>query len=135
MNEISSLSLSHQIRLLVDSLTDETGHPYSSARIAAATGISDQTLLNLISGKSDNPRLDTLQKLCAFYGISLEYFECTSEQRCIEYLAHRRLEASSPIAHEIAVAADALSSQGKENVLTLLEWIESASAQHERKRH
>jgi transcriptional regulator with XRE-family HTH domain len=108
---------SYQIRLLIDLLPSASGHPYSPARIAAATGISDQTLLNLISGKSDNPRLDTLQKLCAFYGISLEYFECASEQRCTEYLAHRRLEASSPIAHEIAVAADALSPQGKEKAL------------------
>ena len=133
MNEIPSPSLSHRFRLLAEFLTDETGHPYSPTRIAAATGISDQTLLNLISGKSDNPRLDTLQKLCAFYGISLEYFDCASEESCIAYLAQRRIESSSPLIHDIAAEAEALSPQGKENVLTLLAWIESASAEYQRK--
>src|SRR5262249_39533072 len=105
-------------------LPDRAGQPYSLAVISEATGISDQTLLNILNGQSDNPRLDTLLRLCRFYHISLDYFACRAESDCRAYLGQKKVEFASPLVQEIASRSEFLSELGKRNVLTLLDWAE-----------
>jgi transcriptional regulator with XRE-family HTH domain len=115
-----------QIAQLLEHGVDIQGETHTLAEVANATGITYQTLANLVSGKSTNPRLKTLQALCCVYGISLDYFSCETEQICLDYLTQHRLQAASPVMHEITRAYDTLSAKGQRNVLTILEWMRVA---------
>jgi transcriptional regulator with XRE-family HTH domain len=119
-----TIPLKRQLSLLLETSRDGEGHVYSLPHIAAETGITLQTLHNLLNGKAQNPRLDTLQSLCKFFGISLDYFGLTSEAQCRTYLAKKKLDTASPLIQEIATQSQKLSKKGRHNVLTILQWIE-----------
>lgn len=115
-----------QIQLLLDCDAADCSQSRFS-ELAKATGLSDQTWANLLQGKSTNPRLNTLLILCQFFGISLDYFNCTSETECREYLYIHRLRLTSPLLDPIETAADRLSPQGQRNVLAIMEWMRMAA--------
>lgn len=115
-----------QIQLLLDYGMPNSAQPHLS-ELAEATGLSDQTWANLLQGKSTNPRLNTLLSLCQYYEISLDYFDCTSETACREYLYVHRLRSLSPLLGPIETAADRLSPQGQRNVLAIMEWMRLAT--------
>ena len=115
-----------QIAYLLENGVDTQGSTHTLADVAHATGISYQTLANLIEGKSSNPRLKTLQTLCQFYGISLDYFACETETDCQNYLVQHRMQVASPVMHEIASAYGDLSPRGQRNVLAIVEWMRLA---------
>jgi len=119
------ISAGEQINLLIQEGVDPQGKSYTLASAAAAAGISDQTLANLVHGKSQCPRLETTRALCHLYGISLDYFDLDTEVQCRAYLVrHRRKHASALVRH-IATLSDQLSPIGKRNILTILHWIRS----------
>jgi len=117
------LTFGEQLRILIDFYPNKHGQPDSITHIAEATDISVQTLLNLLDGTSASPRLDTARRICTFYGISLDYFDCESEGECIDYLVEQKVETASPLVHEIERETDELSQRGKRNVLSLIEWV------------
>ena len=120
------LTLQAQIRVLLDYGRPECPEP-SLNELAEATGLSDQTWANLLQGKSTNPRLNTLLALCQYFGVSLDYFACTSEEACRTYLYAHRLRDRSPLITDIETAASGLSPQGERNVLAMMEWMRLAA--------
>ena len=121
-----AMDVSAQIRLLLEHGLDSQGQSHNLAEVAAATGIRYQTLANLINGKATNPRLKTLQALCGFYHLSLDYFACETEQACLDYLAHHRMCSASPFIHDLADEANKLTPRGQRNVLKIMTWMELA---------
>ncbi len=119
---VLGMTISEQVRVLFSYNTAPRSIP-NFTEIAGATGISDQTLANLLQGKSTNPRLKTLLALCQYYGISLDYFECETVAACREYLYTHQFRRASSLLSEIAVEAGRLSAKGQRNVLTLMEWM------------
>jgi transcriptional regulator with XRE-family HTH domain len=124
MDTTAAIGLDRQLAILIEALVGPDGRAYSLPRLAASTGIRHQTLHNLLRGKAHNPRLDTLQSLCRFYGISLDYFASQTEAECRAYLAQKRIESAPPIVHEIAAQSNRLSRKGQRNVLAIMQWIE-----------
>lgn len=126
---------SQQVSLLINEGIASTGQSASVAEVARAIGVSHQALMNLVRGKSDNPRLDTVRGLCAFYNISLDYFDCPTEDACRHYLIEQRQTA---LLREIALLSARLSPKGQRNVLALIEWVRVGKtaylAQQQRKR-
>ena len=109
------------------------------ADIARLTGMSQQTLANLLQGQSANPRLDTLRGFCDLYGISLDYFDCVSEDGCRAHLLQQATTRNGSLLQEIMNRAEMLTAGGKKRVLLLMEWIQlgmrAQSAQQQRKSH
>lgn len=122
-----------QFRILLDTLRDPQGQPYTLSAIARTTELSEQSLAYLLEGRSQNPRLDTLRRLCNFYHISLDYFDCETEADCQAYLI-RQLSVSSILLHDIAEEAAALTPKAQRNVLAILEWIRRARQSRKNKR-
>lgn len=87
--------------------------------------MSPQALLNLLDDSSHYPRLETVRRLCRVYGISMDYFDCSTEKDCLDYLARQRVIRSTEL-EEIARSAEALTSRGQRNVLNILEWLRRA---------
>jgi transcriptional regulator with XRE-family HTH domain len=121
------VSTNTQIRLLLEEGVDPAGRAYRPGEVAAATGISDQALANLVQGKSSNPRLETLLALSGHYGISLDYFACETEDACREYLRRHRARHASPLICEIENESARLSARGQRNVLAIMEWMQRAA--------
>src|SRR5690606_35697101 len=94
------------------------------ADVARLTGISHQTLMNLLQGQSANPRLDTLRALCELYGISLDYFGCDTDEACRAYLLQQAsIRDDSPL-REIIHRTEKLSSTSTQRVLRLMDWMQ-----------
>ena len=134
------LTFRQQLQLLLDE-----GHPVvegkfkTPADIARHIGVSHQTLMNLLQGKSQNPRLNTVRGLCELYGVSLNYFDCHSEEACRVHLLQEALHDDTKPLHEIATRAGTLSEQATARVLKLMDWmqlgIRAQLAQQKRKNH
>lgn len=117
------LPFAEQLRLLLEQgLSDNT--VLTLSEISEATGLSDQTLANLLQGKSINPRLTTLRALCQYFDISLDYFACTSEKACLAYLFVHRHRKHSPELTEIEAITERISTRGQNNVLSLMELMQ-----------
>lgn len=115
-----------QLQILLEYGLPQRERP-SLNELARATGMSGQACANLLQGKSDNPRLQTLQSLCEYFGVSLDYFTCASAAECRAYLYLYRLRATSSLLTEIESAAERLSSRGQRNVLAVMEWMHLAA--------
>ena len=119
------VSLQQMLRLLWEYVPDEEGKPRTVAQVARTTGIREQTLLNLLHGRTTDPRLDTLQKLTECFGISLDYFGMTSEAACFGYLArHGKLGVAPGITQKIEREATGLSGGVERVLLVVTEWRE-----------
>lgn len=124
LDDPSAISVEQQLALLIATLRNHEGQPYRPPEISRATGITVQALHNLLHGHVHNPRLYTLKQVCNFYSISLDYFDCKTEEQCQSYLAQKRLKEAPAVVHEIAQLSSTLSAKGQRNVLTMMEWIE-----------
>ncbi len=109
-----------QLRILIQTLPDRDGNAYDITAIASATDLSAQSLLYMLDGRTNNPRLDSLRRICRFYNISLDYFECSSEEECRSFLAQSAAHRASPLVREIDQNAETLTSSDKSRVLRLI---------------
>lgn len=112
-----------QFQILMDNVLAPDGSKYSTSIIAQATGLSEQSLLYMLDGRTQNPRLDSLRSICRFYQISLDYFDCDTKADCQTFLAEHIARVASPLVHEINKEADELSPVAKNNVLRLLDRL------------
>ncbi len=115
------VSFQEQFQILIDAVPAPDGRPYNMASIAKATELSEQSLLYLLEGRRQYPRLNTLRQLCRFYGISLDYFDCVTEAECRAFLVQHAARQASPLVREIDRESESLSPPAKGNVLRLLE--------------
>ena len=123
------MTLAEQIRCLVTHGIPRRGDG-SLQSVASEVGISYQTLMNLLHGKTDNPQLNTIRSLSMFYGISLAYFDCESPQDCLRYLQqHSRIQDDSPLTQQLLRQARHLSPTGQRNLEAILDWIRFAERQ------
>ena len=122
-----AIQIGEQIRILMEygngAYGKSTGDKKPNLRqLAAEIGISDQTLKNLLDGKSANPRLKTLLALTCYYQISLDYFSCQDEEACKHYF-YCNPPATHPLIAEIDTESAALSAKGQRNVLAIMTWM------------
>jgi len=111
-----------QLALLLEEGIDTQGHTHTLASLAAKSGVSDQALANLLSGKTGSPRLLTVRAICAVYGLSIDYFDLDTERACrLQLEQHRR--AQLPLIAEIAHMADQLSPDDQQSLNTVIRWI------------
>ena len=118
-----TITVAHQIRLLLD--WSERRRHHTLREVAQAAGISTQALTNILDGEAPDPRLNTLRGLCDFFQISLDYFACHTQEACLNYLARRTVQQSSPTILQITRASQQLSPRGQANVLVILQWLNS----------
>ena len=112
-----------QFRILINSVLTPEGNKYSIAAISRGTGLKEQTLLYLLDGGTEYPVLDSARKLCRFFHITLDYFECQTEAECQEFLAQSAAQQASEVIRQIDEQAETLTPSAKGNVLRLLERI------------
>lgn len=129
-----------KIRLLIEAAQPMNGAQISTAAdIARLTGISHQTLMNLLQGQNTNPRLDTLRALCELYGISLDYFDCENDVDCRAHILQKATINRNSMVSEIIEHTEQLSATSKQRVLRLMEWMQlgmrAELAQQQRKSH
>lgn len=132
--------INQKIRLLIECAQAIDGAQISTpADVARLTGLSHQTLMNLLQGQNINPRLDTLRTLCELYGISLDYFGCENDQDCRAHILQKATTNRNSMVSEIIEHTEQLSATSKQRVLRLMEWMQlgmrAELAQQHRKRY
>ena len=121
------ISIARQMELLLNTTQTSDTRPMSVKDVAMAIGVTQHTLLNILHGRIDNPRLFTLRSLCVFYGISLDYFDLQTEDQCRRYLARQQLKTASPLVQKIQAETHDLKPRGYRNIVSALKWIRLAS--------
>ncbi len=120
------LSVSQQLRLLLQWKHDLYPYDYSLQEVAETSGISLQVLFNILSGQTPDPRLNTLRNLSQALGISLDYFICRTETECRDYLALWAVKQGTPMLKRIVTESKLLSPRAADNVLVIVRWLEIA---------
>lgn len=122
MTTARSVTLAQQVRLLIEHFEDSDD---TITTVAARLGIAQTTLSKMLLGQGENPRLDTLRSLSRHYGITLDYFMCSTVEACEAFIG--QVIDVSPLLQTIGQQAEQLSPLGLQNVLTAVSWIHSAS--------
>lgn len=115
--------LREQLRILMEMVPGPNGNAYDITAIARATDLSPQSLVYMLDGRTNNPRLDSLRRICRFYHVSLDYFECSSEADCRSFLAQNAAQLASPLVRAIDQNAEALTASNKSRVLRLMSRV------------
>jgi transcriptional regulator with XRE-family HTH domain len=123
MKRNNYMPVARQVQLLLAHTPQPNTEPYTLLAVAQAIGVSKQTLSNIVNGRSDNPLISTLRGLCEFYNISLEYFDCVTEDECLNYLAAQQLKVAPPLVQQIHSVTSHMTPRGRRNILSALEWI------------
>lgn len=111
-----------QLAILLEEGIDPKGYTHTLVSLAAQSGVSSQTLSNLLNGKTGSPRLLTVRAICAVYGLSINYFDLETEQACRACLErHRRTQL--PLLGEIAQISEHLSQDNQRRLTTIIRWI------------
>jgi transcriptional regulator with XRE-family HTH domain len=109
--------ISQQIALLLE----QGGRSENLYEVAEAAGLTGQSMLNLVQGKTANPHFTTLFALCRFYDISLDYFSCPTLEDSLNYLKARRMDSDT--LRQINTIAHTLTPAKRRNVMRVLRWM------------
>ncbi|MBZ0275480.1 MAG: helix-turn-helix transcriptional regulator, partial [Anaerolineae bacterium] len=124
-SESPAITTTQQLQLLLRSILTHRDQPCSLAEIARSTGLSVQALAKLANGQTCDPRLDTLRRLCRFYGISLDYFAGDTIAECQLYLRQQRIATAPALIQEIMRQAKDMSARSQDNLQIILRWLEA----------
>ncbi len=104
--------------------------PHSVRTIAEAIQLSNQTLRNLLNGRTISPRLETARAICQLYGITLDYFGLESRAACERYLLQHR-QRDFPVLTAIDEQSRQLSSDALASLMRISHWIQAKEMQGE----
>ncbi len=88
--------------------------------VAKGVGMSLQGLYYLLDGRNDSPRYHTVRQICAFFGVSMDYFGCETETACLRMLLDKRAAQPKSVLRVIDQDAERLSDKGRRNILTMI---------------
>lgn len=125
---VEAIGADRQLALLLALGVDPQGQRHTLPSLARATGVSDQTLLNWLNGKTASPRLQTVRALCRVYGITLDYFDLETEADCRAYLINHQAQLF-PLIRSICELANHLSPISQRYLQRILSWIRAKEAQ------
>ena len=123
------LLLKDLVNFLFDNVMHPDGRPYTTQEVTDHVRISHATINQLRTGRSKNPTLPTLQEICRFFDVPLNFFDSQTYDECYAILAEKP-EASTEDVAEIAFRASRLTAEGKRDLLRAIQWVES----HDRER-
>ena len=122
-----------KINLLFEVFVKPDGKPYTNVEVAQQVGISDRLIAGLRTKDYRNPTLGTLEALCNFFDIPLDYFTCETDKDARLYLARVKsgLPAYDPeqyksdeLVGEIMAKAMSMSVDARRDILKVMEWVE-----------
>lgn len=123
-----------QLTLLIAHTVNAQGKSYSLVEVAEGSGLSLQGLHYLLEGRNDSPRMETSYRLCEFFGVSLDYFDCATENECLSYLATQGRETSPSVITEIDQEVHKLSDKGRRNVFSMITLLSRLKGKFEKRR-
>ena len=103
---MSDRSFAERLRTRIES--DPAWNP---ARLAVAAGLDNSTVRQLLSGKAQNPRIDTAMKICAALGTTLEEFMGLEVDPVRREIVDLYRQLSEPERKLLAAAARGLAAQ------------------------
>lgn len=117
------VSFRRQLQLLTKYAVNPRGKPYSTSEIAAGIGISVQGLYYLLDGKNESPRMSTTRRICTFFDVPIDYFNCDTEMECMKILVRRRAAQSPTVIGVIDRDSALLNERGRRSLLNVIRWL------------
>lgn len=135
---VKPMAVKDLLEFLFNHIHHPENRPYSITEVADATGLSYVTIYTILQGRSKKPTLPTVQALCTFFGVPLNFFECKSYDECYAVLENNRVteeesenQPSNIELGEIIFRARELSPEAQQDLLTLIKWVQAAERQRE----
>lgn len=128
------ITLAEQVNILFDTMTDPEGKSYTMQQVSSVVNVSLAGLSRMRSGEITNPSITTLKQICKFFDISLDYFQCYSEEDCRAYLrqadsriVRKRIEdLPPPLNAQVFLRSMGLSDEAQRDLLAILKWVRAA---------
>lgn len=129
------LPIAEIVDFLFKNIRKVDGSTYSEYEVSKAISLGASSVGFIRSGKTTNPGLDTIRKLCFFFEVPLTIFQCQTIEDVKEVIElHRRIKPDEnegekhPLISEILMRASALSEAGKRDILKLVKMVNHAEA-------
>lgn len=131
-----AMSAGQKLNILFGLLLDENGKPYTNKQVAHHIGVTE-TAISMIRarrGKDQiNPTLTTIQGICDFFNVPLDYFNCQTPEQCRDMIILTRSKQYNigmdkpihDISREIILKTLGMSTNAQAAVLELLHWFEA----------
>lgn len=116
------MTLARQLELLFE-YGRARGLPVTYRAIAEATGETAYLLRKLYIGENTNPGLRTIAAIARYFGVGLDYFQCSTRKQCKDFLG-----GDGPGRHKDAITRQAadLSEEGVATVLSMIDYVRRA---------
>ena len=126
--------VSKKVNLLFRVFLKFDGKSYTNREVAEYVGVSIPTLVTIRNRPALNPTLSTLQGICKFFGVPLDYFNCETEAECLDLIKRvqignygMRTSEASPLIRQIIEKTMRMSSESQQEVLKVVTWIEDSN--------
>jgi transcriptional regulator with XRE-family HTH domain len=122
MTPAEPLGFDGQLRLLIEAVPAADGVYYTVGALAEALAMPRETLHKLLRGRSESPRLATVRRIARFYGITLDYFDCSTVDACRAYLMQRQMQ-HAPTLQAVTERSAVLTERGQHTLLAMIDWL------------
>ena len=129
-----SFAVGEKVNLLFRVFIKADGKSYTNREVAEYVGISIPTLVTIRNRPGLNPTLSTLQGICKFFGVPLDYFNCETEAESLDLIKHVQIGSygahtseASPLIRQILEKTMRMSGESQREVLKVVTWIEDSN--------
>ncbi len=120
------LPLKDLINFLFENVRHPDGRAYITQDVADRVSISHATINQLRTGRNKNPSFPTLQEIAGFFGVPMDFFNCSSYEECYAMLLGQEPDDLPGTVAQIAFRASVLSPKAQEDILKIIGWVEAS---------
>ena len=130
---IQGILLADQVNILFEMVRRPDGKPHTSFEVCEQINIGNSTMSQLRNGLSENPNLATLRKICDFFGIQLNYFDCRTAEECVAYLKKYKPQKLEIPQIVVLLKSQGLSEKSVNYILDTISHLQHLESQVEQK--
>ena len=127
--KVSDISLAEQVNILFEMVRRPDGKPYTSLEVCDRINIGNSTMSQLRNGLSMNPNLVTLRKICDFFKVQLNYFDCRTSEECLAYLKKYKPQEWETPQITVLLKSQGLSEKSVNYVLDTISHLQDLESQ------
>ena len=130
-----SIKMQEKVNLLFIHIPDPGnagGQQYSVSYVSEQIGCSPGAVSSIRHGRTKKPKMETLAGLAKFFDVPLNYFQLETEEDCIKMIQDREInDVFDQQISTLAVKFRALSKEGREDILRMLDYIIAFEKTHQ----
>lgn len=130
-----SISIQDKVNLLfihIPNPENTGGQQYGVSFVSEQIGCTPGAISSIRHGRTKKPKMETLAGLARFFQVPLRYFQLDTEEACIKMIHDReKNDEMERQLSSITMKFRSLSDKGREDIVTMLDYILSSEKSEE----